>query len=81
MKVLVISDIHGSGYYAEKIKEINEKEKPEKIILLGDLYYHGPRNNLSQEYNPMKVAAILNPVKDKLLVEKRKCDAEADQLL
>ena len=48
MKVLVISDIHGSGYYAEKIKEINEKEKPEKIILLGDLYYHGPRNNLSQ---------------------------------
>ena len=46
MKVLVISDIHGSGYYAEKIKEINEKEKPEKIILLGDLYYHGPINIL-----------------------------------
>ena len=49
MKALVISDIHGSGYYGEKIKEINEKENPDKIILLGDLYYHGPRNDLSQE--------------------------------
>ena len=44
MKYLVISDIHGSGYYANKINEIYEKEKPDKIILLGDLYYHGPRN-------------------------------------
>ena len=49
MKALVISDIHGSGYYADKIKEIVERENPEKIILLGDLYYHGPRNDLSQE--------------------------------
>ena len=45
MKILIISDIHGSSYYAEKIKEIDEKEKPDQIILLGDLYYHGPRNN------------------------------------
>ena len=60
MKVVVISDIHGSGYYAEKIKEILEKENPDKIVLLGDLYYHGPRNELSQEYEPMKVAKILN---------------------
>ena len=58
MKAVVISDIHGSGYYAEKIKEINERENPDKIILLGDLYYHGPRNELSQEYKPMKVAEI-----------------------
>ena len=50
MKAVVISDIHGSGYYAEKIKEINERENPDKIILLGDLYYHEPRNELSQEY-------------------------------
>ena len=56
MKVLVISDIHGSGYYADKIREIVERENPEKIILLGDLYYHGPRNDLSQEYNPIMVA-------------------------
>ena len=58
MKALVISDIHGSGYYGEKIKEINEKEKPDKIILLGDLYYHGPRNNLSQEYTFTNVSVL-----------------------
>ena len=76
MKVLIISDIHGSGYYAEKIKEIEEKEKPEEIIILGDLYYHGPRNELSQEYEPMKVAKILNSMKEKLTVIRGNCDAE-----
>ena len=81
MKALVISDIHGSGYYADKIKEIVERENPEKIILLGDLYYHGPRNNLSQEYNPMKVAETLNSMKDKLLVVRGNCDAEVDEMI
>lgn len=81
MKVLIISDIHGSGYYAEKIKEIVEKENPDKIVLLGDLYYHGPRNDLSQEYNPMKVAEILNSLKDKLLVVRGNCDAEVDEMI
>ena len=81
MKALVISDIHGSGYYGEKIKEINEKEKPDKIILLGDLYYHGPRNDLSQEYNPMKVAQTLNSLKEKLLVVRGNCDAEVDETI
>ena len=81
MKVLVISDIHGSSYYAEKIKEIANKENPDKIILLGDLYYHGPRNNLSQEYAPMKVAEVLNRLKDKLLVVKGNCDAEVDEMI
>ena len=81
MKVLVISDIHGSSYYAEKIKEIVNKENPDKIILLGDLYYHGPRNDLSQEYAPMKVAEVLNSLKDKLLVVKGNCDAEVDEMI
>ena len=63
MKILVVSDIHGSYYYAKKFKEIYEKENPDKIILLGDLYYHGPRNSLTEEYNPMKVAGILNDYK------------------
>lgn len=79
MKVLVISDIHGSGYYAEKIKEINKNENPDKIVLLGDLYYHGPRNQLSQEYKPMKVAEVLNSLKDKLLVVRGNCDSEVDE--
>ena len=81
MKVLIISDIHGSGYYAKKIKEIEKRENPEKIIILGDLYYHGPRNELSQEYEPMKVAEILNSLKDKLLVIKGNCDAEVDEMI
>lgn len=81
MKVLVISDIHGSSYYAEKIKEIVARENPDKIILLGDLYYHGPGNDLTQEYAPMKVAEILNSLKDKLLVVKGNCDAEVDEMI
>ena len=81
MKVLIISDIHGSGYYAEKIKEISERENPERIVVLGDLYYHGPRNDLSQEYSPMKVAEILNNLKDKLFVVKGNCDAEVDEMI
>lgn len=81
MKYLVISDIHGSSYYAKKIEKIYEKEKPDKIILLGDLYYHGPRNSLTEEYNPMEVAKILNKFKDKILCTKGNCDAEVDQMI
>lgn len=81
MKILVISDIHGSSYYARKIEEIVEKENPEKIVLLGDLYYHGPRNELSQEYSPMEVAKILNSLKDKLMVVRGNCDAEVDEMI
>ena len=81
MKILIISDIHGSSYYAEKIKEIENRERPELIILLGDLYYHGPRNDLTQEYNPMKVAGILNDFTEKLRVVKGNCDAEVDEMI
>lgn len=81
MKIVIISDIHGSSYYAKKIQEIVEKENPEKVVLLGDLYYHGPRNDLSQEYNPMKVAEVLNSMKDKLMVVKGNCDAEVDEMI
>lgn len=79
MKLLVISDIHGSEYYANKIDEIIEKEKPDKLILLGDLYYHGPRNSLPDKYNPMKVAEILNLHADIILAIKGNCDAEVDE--
>ena len=81
MKVLVVSDIHGSGYYADKLKEIIKREKPEKIVVLGDLYYHGPRNPLTEEYDPKKVAKVLNSVKDKLEVVRGNCDAEVDQMI
>ena len=81
MKILIISDIHGSSYYAERIKEIDEREKPDQIILLGDLYYHGPRNDLTQEYNPMKVAGVLNDFGDKLRTVRGNCDAEVDEMI
>ena len=80
-KYLVISDIHGSNYYANKISEICKKENPDRIILLGDLYYHGPRNPLPEEYNPMKVAELLNSLKEKILCVKGNCDAEVDEMI
>ena len=81
MKLLIISDIHGSSYYAKKLEEIYNKEKPDKLIILGDLYYHGPRNELTQEYGPMEVAKILNSLKENMLVVKGNCDAEVDETI
>ena len=59
MKYLVISDIHGSNYYAKKIEEIYNKENPDKIILLGDLYYHGPRNDIPVGHDAKETVKIL----------------------
>ena len=81
MKYLVFSDIHGSFYYAKIMESIIKKEKPNKIILLGDLYYHGPRNPLPVEYNPKEVANLLNQYQDKIIAIKGNCDAEVDQMI
>ena len=81
MKIIVISDIHGSLFYMNKIKEIIDKSKVDKIVLLGDLYYHGPRNPLTQEYNPQQVANILNSYKDKILCVRGNCDAQVDEMI
>ena len=81
MKYLVASDIHGSSYYANKINEIYKKENSDKLILLGDLYYHGPRNPLTKEYNPMEVSKIFNNLKDSILCIKGNCDAEVDEMI
>ena len=65
-KLLIISDIHGSSKY---LKMALKREKDyEKILILGDLYYHGPRNNLPEEYNPKECASILNSLKEKIIV-------------
>ena len=81
MKYLVVSDIHGSSYYAKKLEEIMAKENPDKLILLGDLYYHGPRNPLTNEYSPMEVAQILNKYKDIIYCTRGNCDAEVDEMI
>lgn len=81
MKYLVVSDIHGSGYYVNCLVDIYNREKPDKIILLGDLYYHGPRNPLTREYNPMLVCNTLNSYKDKIICIKGNCDALVDEAI
>lgn len=67
MKIMVASDIHGSAHYCRKLIEAFEKEKPDRLLLLGDLLYHGPRNDLPREYNPKQVIAMLNPIKEHLI--------------
>lgn len=81
MKLLIASDIHGSAYYLKELMKAVSIEKPDKIILLGDLLYHGPRNDLPKEYNPKEVIDILNGIKDKLICVRGNCDTEVDQMV
>lgn len=81
MKLLFASDLHGSAYYAEKLVEIYHREQPDKLILLGDLLYHGPRNDLPRDYAPKRVIPLLNALKENLLAVRGNCDAEVDQMV
>lgn len=81
MKYLIVSDIHGSQDSAEIILEKFNKFGCDKIILLGDVLYHGPRNDLPENYNPKKVVEILNSVSDKIIAVRGNCDAEVDQMV
>ena len=81
MKLFVASDVHGSSYYAKMMVDRFEEENAEKLIILGDIYNHGPRNPLPKDYNPGEVASILNGIKDKLLVVKGNCDSEVDKMI
>ncbi|MGN0267623.1 MAG: phosphodiesterase [Lachnospiraceae bacterium] len=81
MKLMFASDIHGSAYYCRKMLERFEKEQPEKLILLGDLLYHGPRNDLPEEYAPKEVIGMLNGIKKELLCVRGNCEAEVDQMV
>lgn len=81
MKYLVVSDIHGSAAWLKKFMEIVKNENPDKVILLGDVYYHGPRNALPEGYAPMEVAEMLNSIADMIISVKGNCDAEVDQMI
>lgn len=81
MKLLIASDIHGSSYYCEKLLEAYEKEQAQRIILLGDILYHGPRNDLPAEYAPKKVIQMLNAHKEEIYAVRGNCEAEVDQMV
>ena len=79
MKWLIASDIHGSAYYCRKVIEAFEREGAERLLLLGDVLYHGPRNDLPRDYLPREAAAQLNAMADRVLGVRGNCDAEIDQ--
>lgn len=81
MKLVIASDIHGSEYYCKLLLEQYKKENAEKLILLGDILYHGPRNDLPKGYQPKGVIKCLNEIKSDILCVRGNCEAEVDQMV
>ena len=81
MKLLIASDIHGSAYWCGKLMELIETEHPDRVLLLGDLLYHGPRNDLPEDYAPKRVIVMLNEIAPALLCVRGNCEAEVDQMV
>lgn len=81
MKWMIASDIHGSALYCEKMLQTFVREGAQRLLLLGDLLYHGPRNDLPQGYAPKEVIAQLSGVKDKVFCVRGNCEAEVDQMV
>ena len=81
MKLLIASDIHGSAFWCQKLCEVIEGEHPDRILLLGDLLYHGPRNDLPKEYGPKQVIPMLSQYKEKIIAVRGNCEAEVDQMV
>ena len=81
MKLIIASDIHGSAYWCRKLCDLMEQEQPDKLILLGDLLYHGPRNDLPREYTPKEVIPMLSQYREKIIAVRGNCEAEVDQMV
>lgn len=81
MKFMFASDIHGSALWCEKTLALYEREKPEKLCLLGDILYHGPRNDLPEGHAPKEVIRLLNPLKNEIICVRGNCDTEVDQMV
>lgn len=81
MRILVVSDLHGSLFFGKKAIELYEEEQADKILCLGDVLYHGPRNPLTKDYNPKDLAVLLNAHKEKIIAVRGNCDSEVDQMV
>ena len=81
MRLMIASDIHGSAKWCERLLEAWKRERPERLVLLGDLLYHGPRNDLPEGYAPKEVIAMLNEIAPHLLCVRGNCEAEVDQMV
>ena len=81
MKIMIVSDIHGDATCTEKFLSIFKSEGCDRLIILGDILYHGPRNDLPAGYAPKRVIELLNPLKDVITAINGNCDAEVDQMV
>lgn len=81
MKFMIASDIHGDAGYTRQLLAAFEKESADRLLLLGDILYHGPRNDLPPQYAPKEVIALLNPLRERLLCVRGNCDTEVDQMV
>ena len=81
MKIMFASDIHGSAYYCRRMLEAYRDLGASRLVILGDILYHGPRNDLPREYAPKEVIAMLNPLKREIYAVRGNCDTEVDQMV
>lgn len=81
MKLMIASDMHGSALYCQQLLEAYKREKADKLLILGDILYHGPRNDLPEGYAPKQVISMLNEIKEELLCVRGNCDTEVDQMV
>ena len=78
---MIASDIHGSAFYLKELLNRYEIERPDRLLLLGDILYHGPRNDLPKDYNPKECISLLNFMKEEILCVRGNCDTEVDQMV
>ncbi|MDE6441877.1 MAG: phosphodiesterase [Clostridia bacterium] len=78
MKLLIASDVHGSAKYCRLLLDALNREGADKLVLLGDILYHGPRNDLPEQYAPKEVIAMLSEVSDKIICVRGNCEADID---
>lgn len=81
MKWLIASDIHGSAYYCAALLNRFKEERADRLLLLGDVLYHGPRNDLPRDYAPKRVISMLNEIKQSIYCVRGNCDTEVDQMV